>query len=1027
MQFMLLGPLHVTAGDEEVRVGPPRQQALLAVLLLHRHHVLSAERLVHAIWGDEPGHGARSTLKAHVSRLRGVLAQSAGEGVSLETRRPGYVLHVPDEDVDVARFERLAAEGHAALARGQAASAAETLREALALWRGAALAGLADQSEMLAAEATRLEELRLAALGGRVQADLWLGGHEELVGELEALVADYPFRESLWGHLMVALYRAGRQADALAAYERASSQLADELGVDPSEALRKLQEQILCQDPSLATPAPAREPAASVERFRLPASREAPVGREREAEAVEKALSESRLVTLTGPGGAGKTTLALHVGRLVQEHFGDGAVLVDLASVEDPADVGGAVLAALGAKDHIEEQNGTSVVHALGAREVLVVADNCEHVLDAVAELIDATLAACPRVHVLATSRQPLDVPGERRWPVTSLPVPAEGADSTQALRSPAVALFIRRAQAVDPHFRLSEDEVPTAARIVRELDGLPLAIELAAVRVTSLSLEEIAAHLQHRFRLLRGGRRRGPARQQTLENALAWSEQLLTDVERRTLARLAALPGGAGVTTARRVAFEENIDDLGVVDVLDGLARKSLLNAERSAAGTRYRMLESVRAYFLERLHGRGESEPTRRRLAGYVLELAQEAGQAIRSADPTDALARLDDELANLAAVRSWALGEGEPEVLFRLVTALPLVAEWRIRAQVYDVMDAAAEAAERLDHPEWPAVAAATSVAMTIRGDPARARRQLTVALDRLPAGHALRPVAWLSRVHLSLMVGETETGVEAARACLDERHTKDDRFLEAFARSSLALALVLAGRRPEALAELETLGEISDGHESLTLAAWCAYVHGEVLGDEAHEQAQRHYQQAVELGRRCGADAIIGVALIGLSSLEARHGEPAWALPAFAEALTHHLRGGRWQECWGALLNLVQLFVRVGEYEATLEILGAAETSPTCPPAYGEAAARQAAVSGEATHALGDEVARRARMRGAGRDDTTVVRMALATIAQLQQDHGEARHGRLGRRSPGSRSHPVQQPASPRRVDERARRP
>lgn len=1025
MQFMLLGPLRVTTGGEEVRVGPPRQQALLAVLLLHRHRVLSAERLVHALWGDEPGDGARSTLKAHVSRLRGVLAPSAGEGVTLETRRPGYVLHVPDEDVDVARFERLAAEGHAALVQGNSASAAETLREALGLWRGAALAGLTEQSELLKAEASRLEELRLAALGDRVQADLRLGEHEDLVGELETLVADHPFRESLWGHLMVALYRAGRQADALAAYQRASSLLADELGVDPSEGLRQLQEQILRQDPSLAPPAPPQEPDARAERFRLPASRETPVGRETEAEAVKKALSECRLVTLTGPGGAGKTTLALHVGSLVQERFDDGAALVDLASVEDPADVGGAVLAALGAKDHVEQTNAASVVRALGAREVLLVVDNCEHVLDAAAELIDETLAACPRVRVLATSRQPLDVPGGHRWPVTPLAVPAEDANSTEVLRSPAVALFVRRAQAVDPHFRLTGDEVPVAARIVRELDGLPLAIELAAVRVTSLSLEEIAAHLGHRFRLLRGGPRRGPARQQTLENALAWSEQLLGEVERRTLARLAALPGGAGVTTARRVAFEENIDDLGVVDVLDGLARKSLLSAERTATGMRYRMLESVRAYFLNRLNERDESEPTRRRLADYVLELAQEAGQAIRSADPTDALARLDEELANLAAVRSWALGEGEPEVLFRLVTALPLVAEWRIRAQIYDVMDAAAEAAERLDHPQWPAVAAATSVAMTVRGDSARARRQLAVALEGLPPGHALRPVAWLSRVHLSLMVGETETGVDSAYACLEESHTKADRFLQAFARSSLALALVLADRRPEALEELGTLGRLAEGHESPTLAAWCAYVHGEVLGDQAHEQAQRHYQQAIDLGRRCGADAITGVALIGLSSLEARHGEPAWALPAFAEALTHHLRGGRWQECWGALLNLAQLFVRVGEHEAALELLAAAEASPTCPPVYGEAAARQAAASAQAVQALSEQAARHARARGADRDDTTTVRAALATIAQLQQTHGEARHERAGRHSSGTR-HAPQQPSRQRMLHERAPR-
>lgn len=1008
MRFEVLGPLRATVDGEEVVLGPPRQQTLLAVLLLHRHRVVSTTRLVEAVWGDEPDGVAPSTLHAYISRLRRLLRHAGDERVVLETRRPGYALHLADDcDLDAARFEQLAGEGRSALAGEDPHSAASALAEALTFWRGPALDGLTEDSGLLAAEAARLEELRLTALEDRVRADLALGRHDKLVGELESLVASYPFREQLWGHLMLALYRAGRQADALATYRRASEHLAEHLGIDPSEELQRLHHQVLRQDPALAPPAsPGSAPAAPG--FELPASRETPLGREGDAEGLRELLDRTRLVTVTGPGGAGKTTVALHTGRLLEGEFADGAALVDLATVEDPRDVGAAALAALRGEEHAGESSVDGVVRTLGDREMLLLLDNCEHVLGAAGELADAVLSGCPRVRILATTRQPLEVRGEYWWPLSPLAVPEEGADSTEIAASPAVSLLVQRAQAVDPHFQLDDTAAKVAARIVSELDGLPLAIELAAAWVASLTLAEIAAHLEDRFRLLRGGPRTTDARQQTLENAIAWSEQLLDEADRVTLARLAALPGGADTDTARAVVFDSGVDSLAAADSLDGLVRRSLLLADRSGAKTRYRMLETVRAYFLERLEETGGGHRTRHRLADYLRELALEAYQALRGPEPAGALSRLDQELANLVAVRNWALDEGDPGLLFEVVTALPLVAEWRIRPQLYDVMETAADAAEESDHSEWPAVAAATAVSLSVRGDPDRARRQLAIALDRLPADHSLRPVAWLFRVHVALMVGETEAGIEAARACLHEPATSSDGFLQTFAQSCLAMALATAGQREEAGHELERLRPLQDAQQSPALTAWCAYVHGEVLSADRPAEAKGHYEQAIDRGRRSGVDAVTGVALIGLCSLEGRQGAPQRALPVFAEALTHHFEGSRWQMCWTALDNLTELLTRIGEHEAALEILGAAAVARTCPPVYGEAAKRRVAVVARAEAALGGQAAAAARERGARRDEAATVRAALATIARVRHGGESAdRAGSDGRQRPPTR--------------------
>jgi DNA-binding SARP family transcriptional activator len=414
-----------------VGLGGPRPRALLALLLVAGGRVVPAERLAEELWGGCPPPGAAGTLRSHVSRLRAVLRPDA----RLVARGGGYALAAEPGLLDAARFERLGGAGRDALEAGAAAAAAERFREGLGLWRGRALADVAEV-EPLAREAARLEELRLAAAEGRVEADLALGRAAEVVGELEGLVGEYPVRERLWRLLVLALYRAGRQADALAAYRRARDMLAGELGIEPGEELRALERQVLRQE----VPAP---PAMA--RHNLPAVLTSFLGREQELAALEGLVGEARLFTLAGPGGAGKTRLAVEFAAGAVDRFGGGVWLADLAGIADPGLVPSVVMQALGVRETREVAAVDALVYRLRSAELLLVLDNCEHLLGACAELAVTLLGRCPGLRVLATSREVLGVPGEAVYRVPPLPVPS-GSDGAQGMAAaPAVRLFLAR------------------------------------------------------------------------------------------------------------------------------------------------------------------------------------------------------------------------------------------------------------------------------------------------------------------------------------------------------------------------------------------------------------------------------------------------------------------------------------------------------------------------------------------------------------------------------------------------------
>ncbi|MFI6687949.1 ATP-binding protein [Streptomyces sp. NPDC050485] len=816
MRYLLLGPLCIE-GPEAVPAGA-RLRSLLAFLLLNAGRTVPAGRLVDALYGQEPPAGASGALQSQVSRLR--------KTVDIEYGPAGYRLVADPDDVDVLRFEQLARDGARAREAGDPARAAVLLREALGLWRGPALMDVPD-APFAAAQSARLEELRAGAVEERAEAELALGTDPaELLPWLREAVAAHPLRERLRGQFMRALRRAGRAAEALAEYERARALLADELGTDPSPELAAVHLSILRGEES-------RPAAAS----RLPAQLTSFVGRDGELAALTGLLGASRLVTLIGTGGTGKTRLALEAAaRLPGE-----VCFVDLSAASGCVS---AVRTALGLRDSGSEDSESALVAALQDRGLLLILDNCEQIVEDAAALAHRLLSHCPGLRVLATSREALGITGESLRPLGPLETAA------------AVRLFTDRATAVQPDFTPDGPDSPLLHRICSALDGLPLAIELAAARLRQLPLAEIAGRLDDRFRLLSRGDRTKPARHRTLRAVVEWSWSLLSGEEREFAAKLTVFAGGATAEAAAGVCGTGPDTD----DLLASLCDKSLVEA----GSGRYRMLETIRAYAAGQLADT-EGELAGRAHTAYFLELAEAADPELRSADQLRWLDRLSAEHPNLRAALVRAVGTTGTGA-------------------------AQQERGNRHDRPSALRLLSALSSfwwLRGLRGDVAPVAADLLRALDgSVPAGFEEEYVLCV------LAAGAGGTVPEADRARAARIVAGRDR---AFGQPFTAFLWAIAAG-PSAGAERPELVGADPWSRALARAG-AGHLH---LFHSRAEEAARELSAALaafrELGERWGT----ATTLTGLAALSAAQGDPVAALARTGEALELLQEIGVWED-------------------------------------------------------------------------------------------------------------------------------
>ncbi len=677
MLIRVLGPVEVQAPGHPSISPAPSVRAVLARLAMASGRVVAVDALTDALWGEQLPGDAANALQIRVSKLRRALAQAGLDGDMITTRAPGYLLALPADAVDVHRFDATVAAARAAAASGDPVTASARYDEALHLWRGPALADVGE-TEWIRGERTRLEELRFTALEERLGLLVDTGRHTEVVSELEGLVADHPLRESLHRLLMLALYRSGRQADALAVHQRLRARLADELGIDPAPALQALTEAILRRQ--VPAGAPVQEPAPERRADRSGAAPAVPprlsslIGRDADLRVTLDQLRAARVVTLTGPGGVGKTTLALETARRADATIADTVDVIRLAALDPDADVAEAFATQLRLQNYGPgAQALQAVAEHLRHRRALLVVDNCEHVIDAAAAVVDQLLHATADVRVLATSREALAVSGEIQIAVGPLAVPGESASPADIIAAPAVRLFLDRARGVRPGLDLDAEQAQAVASICRQLDGMPLAVELAAARAKVLPPAEIAARLRDRFALLTAGPRSNEARHRTLRATIDWSHDLLPEADRRLLRRLAVFRGGWTLEAAEQVCGFGGIESAEVADLTFRLVDRSLVTAEPSTG--RFRLLVTIREYARVKLREAGEETETRRRHLHHFSAVAEQYGPLVRFTGP--AWERLAEEQDNLRAALEFCIErtDDSPEPGLRLAAALVL----------------------------------------------------------------------------------------------------------------------------------------------------------------------------------------------------------------------------------------------------------------------------------------------------------------------------------------------------------------
>ena len=840
----MLGSFELRTDDGVLADVPgARLRGLLIALALEPGHAVPKATLVDWIWGEHPPSEAANALQRLVSRLRKALPEGLVEG-----QTDGYRLRVEPDAVDAVRFERLVGQAR----KDEDPRRVRLLREALALWRGAAMqdVGLQDSAAFDAA-VTRLEGLRLTAMEDRFDAEIGLGHGAELVTELTDLVAAHPWRERLVAALMRALAATGRDTEALLVYQRTREALADALGVDPSPELSALHVALLRGELGRRGENRKTNLRAELTSF---------VGKDAAVAAVRELIAEHRLTTVIGPGGAGKTRLATETARSLLGDLPDGAWLVELAAIGADGDVAQAALDALGLRDALlggtpnAEPTGR-LITAIREREALLILDNCEHVIESAAVFADRVLGECRRLRILATSREPLGITGEALWLVEPLALPEGDASPGEIESSPAVQLLRDRAGAVRRDLAIHGRTLSAMARVCRALDGMPLAIELAAARLRTMSLDQLASRLDDRFRLLTSGSRTALPRHRTLRAVVDWSWELLSDAERLVLRRLAVFSGGASLDAAERVCAGDAAEQEQVLELLTSLAEKSLLLADGDGA-PRYRMIATIQEYAGHRLAEAGEPDLARHAHLAYFTELSETAEPHLRRADQLEWLATLEAEHDNIGSAMRGALAAGEAHAAMRLAAAAGWY--WWLsghRAEGIELITAATEIPGEVSDEIRAMVYALGVTFMTDGpGDQYQAEEWIHQAYRFGQRSQRRNPLLGLVAA-LERMLQAPDALLPAWEPLLDDA----DPWVRALARLQLGKMRIMLGQGGRdadaylemALAEFRALGERWGISFALTELADRIAMRGEFAA------ACEHYEQAIAVVTEVGA--------------------------------------------------------------------------------------------------------------------------------------------------------------------------
>jgi predicted ATPase/DNA-binding SARP family transcriptional activator len=833
LSIAVLGPVEITRNGAPVTVPRGKTSELLIRLALDAGTLVRADRLVEDLWSDDAVHTSRNTLQSKIAKLRRAL----GDPAVLVSGDGGYTLAVDPGDVDALAAVRHAAEAARLLAAGDDQGAADLCASTLQMYHGEVLAG-AGGADWAAPHRTRLEEARMRLLETWCSARLRLSDAAEVVGDLEVAVTTYPFQESLWALLITALYESGRQADALASYQRVRTLLADELGLDPGPRLHQLERQILTQDGSLAVRGPAGEAAAVI--GNLPSMSSELVGREGLVAEVSNVLAASRLVEIVGPGGVGKTALAIATGRTL--HLPGGVWLARLEMATTADEVVDTVIAAMNVTG-----GEAALLERLRRADTVVILDNCEHVIDAAAELAARLLDAAARLRILCTSQVPLGIDGETVVELEPLPL----AD--------AVDLFHRRAEAqrASRDLRDADDAI---LELCRSLDGLPLAIELAAARTRTLSIEDITRRLDDRFALLRDPTSRKPERRRALGATIRWSYDLLFPDDQRGLWALATFVGGAPLEAAEYVIDALAVPSPAAIDVVGRLASRSLVIVDDDTSSLRrYRLLESIRAFALGAMSEAGLTDTALAAHARWFAERAAASTNGVRSSRQAEHLSFARTERANIDAALAWSTAH-DPQLALNIASgfgwAWVVLGDSRGAQRILSAVDAAGDLAPSEDRANALLLASWLEAST---GDLARARHHIAAAEHLAVAvdDDELRARCCYYLAYVVSHEGEFDQATELTARCRElygERERPWDQAANALFAARAAISAGDTSRAVDARDQVERwLAKVDD--------PWLHVRREALLGELARLQhrfddAVTHLARAADTSRRRG---------------------------------------------------------------------------------------------------------------------------------------------------------------------------